>query len=173
MSWLRLLSGPNTNATARALTRRSVLGATLALAACGFTPAYGPGGAGTRLHGQVRVADPVTPDDYAFLRRMTERLGPDQSARYALSYQLRIAVVPQAITPDEVTTRYSLNGTAAFRLTEIGSGRVVSQGEVSNFTSHSAVGSVVATMAAEQDARDRLAVMLADQVMTRLLAAAP
>ena len=153
--------------------RRAVLAAMLALAACGFTPVYGPGGAGTKLHGQVRVADPVTQDDYAFLRRMTERLGPDASSRYDLAYQLRIAVVPQAITPDEVTTRYSLNGTAAFRLTETATGRLVTEGEVSNFTSHSAVGSVVATVAAEQDARNRLAVMLADQVMTRLLAATP
>ena len=31
---------------------------------------------------------------------------------------LRIAVLPQAITPDEVTTRFSLNGTAAYRLTD-------------------------------------------------------
>ncbi len=167
------LSGPKTATTMRIIPRRAAIAAALALAACGFAPVYGPGGAGTKLHGQVRIAEPVTQDDYAFLRRLTERLGPDESARYALSYQLRIAVVPQAITPDEVTTRYSLNGTAAFSLTETASGRVVTQGEVSNFSSHSAVGSVITTVSAEQDARNRLAVMLADQVMTRLLAATP
>lgn len=152
---------------------RTVLLAALALGACGFQPAYGPGGAGTRLQGQVHVADPQTADDYAFLRRLTERMGPEQAARYDLAYALRIATVGQAITPDEVTTRYALNGTAAYALTDAQTGAVVAQGEVSNFSSHSTVGTVIATNAAEQDARDRLAVMLADQVVTRLLATMP
>lgn len=152
---------------------RRTLVAALAVSACGFTPVYGPAGAGTRLQGQVHVADPVTADDYAFLRRMTERLGPAESGRYDLGYSLRIAVVPQAITPDEVTTRFSLNGTAVYRLTDAATGATVTQGEVSNFTSHSTVGTVIATSAAEQDARGRLAVMLADQVVTRLLATVP
>lgn len=154
-------------------SRRAALGVTLLAAACGFTPVYGPGGAGTRLQGQIRVDDPKTADDYAFLQRLTERLGPTDAGRYGLSYSLRIAVVPQAITSDEVTTRFSLNGTAVWRLTDAASGKTIAQGEVSNFTSHSTVGTVVATSAAEQDARGRLAVMLADQVVTRLLAAVP
>lgn len=154
-------------------SRRAILTAALLVGACGFTPVYGPEGAGTRLHGQVRVADPVTADDYAFLRRMTERLGPADSGKYALDYKLRIAVVSQAITPDEVTTRFSLNGTAAYHLTDAATGATITQGEVSNFTSHSTVGTVIATNAAEQDARQRLATMLADQVVTRLLASAP
>ncbi len=154
-------------------SRRAALAAGLALAACGFQPVYGPGGAGTRLQGQVRVADPGTADDYAFLRHLTERLGPEQAVRYELGYRLQIATVGQAITPDEVTTRYSLNGTAAYTLTDAATGAVVAQGEVSNFSSYSAEGTVIATNAAEQDARGRLAVMLADQVVTRLLATVP
>lgn len=154
-------------------SRRALLAAALALAACGFQPVYGPGGAGTRLQGQVRVADPATVDDYAFLRRLTDRLGPEQAARYDLDYRLQIAAVAQAITPDEVTTRYSLNGTATYALTETATGAVVARGEVSNFSSYSTEGTVIATNAAEQDARGRLAVMLADQVVTRLLATVP
>lgn len=154
-------------------SRRAALAVALLAAGCGFTPVYGPGGAGTRLHGQVRVADPQTADDYAFLRRMTERLGPAETGRYNLAYTLRVAALPQAITPDEVTTRFSLNGTATYRLTDSATGATVAQGEVSNFTSHSTVGTVIATNAAEQDARNRLAVMLADQVVTRLLATVP
>lgn len=155
------------------LARLGGLAALAAVPSCGFQPVYGPGGAGTRLHGRVRIAEPRTRDDYAFLRRLTERLGPDQSPSYDLAYMLRIASVGQGITADEVTTRYSLNGTAAFTLTDSATGAVVAQGEVSNFSSHSAAGSIIATTAAEQDARDRLAVMLADQVVTRLLAMVP
>lgn len=153
-------------------SRRGVLLAALALAACGFAPVYGPGGTGTRLQDKVRTADPPTPDDFAFAGRIAERLGPD-GTRYELDWRLRIAVVPQAITPDEITTRYSLNGTASYVLTEIASGRTVARGQVSSFTSYSTTGTTIATLAAEQDAHKRLARLLADQVVTRLLALDP
>ena len=154
-------------------SRRAVILAALALAACGFSPVYGPTGTGSKLFGQIRAAEPSTPDEYTFAGRIAERLGPDQAARFALAYNLRIAVVPQAITPDEVTTRYSLNGSADFVLTEAASGQEVTRGQVSTFTSYSTTGTTIATMSAEQDAHDRLARMLADQVVTRLLAIDP
>ncbi|MFO1139445.1 MAG: LPS assembly lipoprotein LptE [Paracoccus sp. (in: a-proteobacteria)] len=155
-------------------SRRGVLlGGALALAACGFSPVYAPGGAGSKLFGQIRAADPKTPDEFTFAGRIAERLGPDRDARFALAYKLRVAVVAQAITKDEVTTRYSLNGTANFVLTDSASGAEVTRGQVSTFTSYSTTGTTIATMAAEQDAHDRLARMLADQVVTRLLAVDP
>ena len=159
---------------ARRPNRRAVLAgglALLTLSACGLTPVYGPGGAATRLWGQVRPADPRSIDDFAFNRRLAERLGGEGDT-YALDYRLRVGVVAQGITPDEVTTRYSLNGTADFTLTDASGAQVVA-GQVSNFTSYSTTGTTVATLAAEADARGRLARMLADQVVTRLLAAVP
>ncbi len=172
MSWSRFLLCKNTPAggTPR-LPRRAALAGLLALAACGFTPAYGPGGTGSKLFGQVRAADPGTIDEFEFAGRIAERLGPDRNAVYALDYQISIGVVPQAITRDEVTTRYSLNGSADFKLTERSDGRQIASGRVSSFTSYSATGTTVATVTAEYDARKRLARMLADQVVTRLLAA--
>jgi LPS-assembly lipoprotein len=44
--------------------------------------------------------------------------------------------------------------------------------EVSNFTGYSTFGTPVATQAAERDAEARLMQMLADQMLTRLVAAA-
>lgn len=154
-------------------SRRGLLTLPLVLAACGFAPVYGPGGTGTRLQGKVRTADPKTPDDFAFAGRIAERLGPDSAGAYRLDWQLRIAVVSQAITTDEITTRYSLNGTASFQLTQIDTGRQVTRGQVSSFTSYSTTGTTIATMSAEQDAHLRLARLLADQVVTRLLAIDP
>ena len=154
--------------------RRAVLLGLLAvsgLAACGLSPVYGPGGGGGKLFGKVRPRDPGTPLDFVFNRRLAERLGPEDAAIYALDYRISAGVVAQAITPDEVTTRYSLNGTADFALTGPG-GAVITQGRVSSFTSYSTTGTTISTLAAEGDARERLALMLADQVVTRLLAAA-
>lgn len=153
--------------------RAAILGLlALALAGCGLTPVYGPGGGGGRLFGRVRPRDPDTPLDFVFNRRIADRLGPEDAAIYDLDYQIAAGVVPQAITPDEVTTRYSLNGTADFSL-KAGDGTVLVQGRVSSFTSYSTTGTTISTLAAEGDARQRLALMLADQVVTRLLAAAP
>lgn len=152
------------------LTRRALLLGVMAVAACGLQPVYGPGGTGTRLQGQVRPRDPKTYEDFAFNRRLAERLGPDGDAALDLDYQISIGVVAQAITPDEVTTRYSLNGTADFVLRDPAGG-VVTQGRVSSFTSYSTTGTTIATLSAEGDARQRLASMLADQVVTRLLMA--
>lgn len=122
------------------------------------------------MFGKVRPRDPKTYQDFAFNQRLSERLGPDGAALYDLDYLISIGVVPQAITPDEVTTRYSLNGTADFALKDA-SGRVLAQGRVSSFTSYSTTGTTISTLSAEGDARARLSRMLADQVVTRLLAA--
>ncbi|WP_277019961.1 LPS assembly lipoprotein LptE [Paracoccus hibiscisoli] len=154
--------------------RRAVLLGLLAvsgLAACGLSPVYGPGGGGGKLFGKVRPRDPDTPLDFVFNRRLAERLGPEDAAVYDLDYQINAGVVAKAITPDEVTTRYSLNGTADFALTGP-DGAVITRGRVSSFTSYSTTGTTISTLAAEGDARERLALMLADQVVTRLLAAA-
>ena len=99
-------------------SRRAALLGALALAGCGFSPVYGPDGSGGALFGRIRTTDPRTPDDFAFAGRIAERLGPEEDARFLLDYQLRIAVVPQAITTDEVTTRYALNGSVDFALSE-------------------------------------------------------
>ncbi len=149
--------------------RRAVLLGLLAVSACGLTPVYGPDGAGNRLFGKVRPRDPKSYEDFAFNRRLSDRLGGDGDL-YDLDYRLNLGVVAQAITQDQVTTRYSLNGTADFTLKDAG-GRVLTQGRVSSFTSYSTTGTTIATLSAEGDARQRLAVMLADQVVTRLMAA--
>lgn len=153
-------------------TRRAAIFAALALplAACGLKPVYGPNGTGKRIFGKVRPRDPKTYQDFAFNQRLAERVGPDTNAQYDLDYRISIGAVSQAITQDEVTTRYSLNGTVDFALRD-SAGKVLASGRVSSFTSYSTTGTTIATLSAEADARKRLAEMLADQVVTRLLAA--
>lgn len=155
------------------LSRRSLIGSALLLAGCGFTPVYGPGGTGGALQGRVRAADPVDAEGFAFNTRIAERLGSDAGTDFLLDYRFAMAVVPQAITPDEITTRYSLNGTVDFALRRIAGNTTIATGRVSNFTSYSTTGTTIATLTAERDARVRLARMLADQVVTRLLALDP
>ncbi|WP_406871046.1 LPS assembly lipoprotein LptE [Thioclava sp. 'Guangxiensis'] len=143
-----------------------------ALAACGFTPAYGPKGGGAKLLSGVEVDAPQTTDDFAYVRRISERLNPATSPRYRLSYTITTDVMDQAISRDDVTNRYSLNGTATYRLYNTASNAVLLTGRVASFTSWSATGTIVATQTAERDAHKRLMTILADQTVTRLLAQA-
>ncbi|WP_415183665.1 LPS assembly lipoprotein LptE [Phaeovulum sp.] len=152
--------------------RRTFLLMALAVAGCGFTPAYGPGGGAAGLLEGVAPDTPNTRDEFALVRRLSERLGPAQTARYRLGYAIRTDTTGQAITPDNVTTRYSLNGVATYTLRDAGSDAVLLTGEVTSFTSWSATGSTLSTLTAEGDARTRLMRMLADQIVTRLLASA-
>jgi LPS-assembly lipoprotein len=142
----------------------------LALAACGFTPAYGPNGSAKVLLNGVATRTPASRDDYALTVRIAERLGPVTTPRYRLEYTIETEAIGQAITPDDATTRYSLSGSASYRLLDAGTNAVLLTGDVSSFTSWSASGTTVATQTAEDDAHSRLMVILADQIITRLIA---
>ena len=152
--------------------RRSLLILPLALAACGFAPVYGPGGAGAALRGRVRVQEPDAPDEYVLVRTLEDRLGRAATPAYALSYTLETETEGQAVTATGETTRYSLVGQLDYVLTELDSGAVAASGRVGNFTGYSATGSTVETLSGERDASELLMIVLADQLVTRLYATA-
>lgn len=152
--------------------RRTLLLTAVALAGCGFAPAYGPGGGAAGLLGRIAPDAPENRDDFALVRRLAERFGPAEAARYRLAYAVQTEAIGQAITPDNATTRYALTGTAGYTLHDAGTDAVLLTGQVTSFTSWSATGSTVSTLAAEEDAHRRLMRMLADQIVTRLLASA-
>ena len=154
------------------VTRRSLLIAPLLLAACGFTPAYGPGGGATRLTGAVRVQDPVDKNGFDLVERLEERLGRPEAARYDLAFTITTESVGVGITADNKITRYNLKGVVDYTLTEQATGTRVTGGRVQSFTAYSATGSTVAQLAAEEDAAYRLMRILADQITARLIGAA-
>ena len=153
------------------LTRRALLalGAALPVAACGFTPAYGPGGPAEKLQGAIRVADPQDKNDFDLVERLEERIGRPQAARYDLDYTVATRQVGVGVTPENTITRYNLVGTVDWRLTARGTGARITAGRVENFTSWSATGSTVAGLAAEEDAASRLMRILADQMVVQLV----
>ena len=153
------------------LSRRSFL-LVLALTGCGFAPALGPGGPAQGLMGAVRAADPESRADYDFVARIEERLGRPGAARYALAYDIGTATNGVAITAEGAITRYNLSGTLDWTLTRAADGVRMAGGTVQNFTGFSATGSTVAGLTAKEDAGRRLMRILADQVVTDLMAKA-
>jgi LPS-assembly lipoprotein len=154
-----------------ALTRRWLILAPFALAACGFTPAYAPGGGGDRLLGTVWAQDPTTKNGFDLVQRLEERLGRPKNTRYDLTYTIVTETVGVGITADSQITRYNLKGVVDYTLTDRSSGVRVAGGRVQSFTAFSATGSTVAGLAAEEDAALRLMRILADQIVARLIAA--
>lgn len=142
-----------------------------ALSACGFTPVYGPGGSGDLLNGRVRVAAPGDRDSYLLVRALEERLGRGNDPRFALDVTIATKEEGLAIDAEGNTRRFNLLGTADYILRDSRTGGVVTSGQVENFTGYSATGTTVATLAGEQDAQERLMTILAEQIVTRLLAA--
>lgn len=151
--------------------RRVFLAGVLALAGCGFTPAYAPGGAGTKLRGQVRADDPTDSLGFAFVSGLEERLGRPSAARYALSYVITTTERGAARVVGVGETRIALLVNLDYSLTDIASGAIVTSGSLRNVTNYSTTENQLATQRAKEDAETRVMRILADQVAARLLAA--
>ena len=150
----------------------SRLGLILALlAGCGFQPAFGPDGPATRLLGSIAVAAPSDKLGFDLVERLEQRLGRGRAPSYALGFAITTRSTGVGITPDNAITRFNITGAVAFALTEVGSGAELASGTVESFTSYSASGTTVSTLAAERDAETRLMRLLADQMVARLVAA--
>ncbi len=149
------------------IPRRAALIGLAALAGCGFTPVYGPGSTASQLREQVRISAPATAEGYRLLQALRDRLGRASSPTYDLTVTLDFTQIAAATTAAGSTTRYNLPGSANYVLTDR-NGAVLAQGAVDSFTSYSATGTTVATSAAETDARDRLAIQLAELIIVQL-----
>jgi LPS-assembly lipoprotein len=148
-----------------------LLSAFAAVAGCGFTPAFGPGGAANALRGQVRAADPTDTDSFNLVRSIEDRLGLPKVSAYDLSYTIKTEVEGAGITPSNAITRFSLVGSVDWTLAAAGSDAVLATGRAESFTSWSATGNPISSLSAEDDARLRLMRILADQMVNQLIAA--
>jgi LPS-assembly lipoprotein len=104
------------------------------------------------------------------VRRLEERLGRPGDAAYTLSLSLQTREEGLGIDPDGNTDRFNVIGVAGYVLSDR-AGTQLASGTVNSFTGFSATGNTAVTLAAQRDARERLMVILADQITARLLAA--
>lgn len=150
--------------------RRVFLLGFAALAGCGFAPVYGPDGAATSMRGRIDVASPRDEEGYALVKRLQDRLGRADAADLDLTADIRISEDSVGFLPDGEISRYNVIGEAAWRLTRKGDDTLVASGRERSFTSYSATSTTVATTFAQRDARERLMVILADRIVTDLIA---
>lgn len=153
--------------------RRKFLGvlAALPLAGCGFTPVYGTDGSARTLRGRIAYRAPNTPEGFRLRTRLEDRLGRVEQGDYLLTVQLDIDEDAVVISSAQDINRFNLPGKATWELTEPDNDTPLESGTVETFTSYSAFGTTVATREAQDDARDRLAIALADLIVTDIIVA--
>lgn len=144
----------------------------LTLAACGFSPAFTPTAPAGRLQDSILADAPADRDQFLLIQQFEDRLGRGTDGRYTLGYSYAIRGANMAVTADNVTTRFNLIGRVDYVLRDRATDAEVLRGSVDGFTGYSLTGSTTATEAAASDARRRLAVMLADRMVTQLIATA-
>lgn len=153
-------------------SRRRMLALPLVLGACGFTPVYGTGGSGSKLRGQVLVEEPSSQVGFFLVRHLETTLGRSGPApRFALDLDVVTDDEGLGIDATGDITRFNLLGKVEYALRDTTTGAIVTSGNVDNFTAYSALGTPVASLAAERDAVERLMVILGDQITARLFAA--
>lgn len=143
----------------------------LALSACGLEPMYGGGSSGavaTSL-GSIEVA-PI-PERAGWLVRnaLVDRLGGEAgNPSYRLEVRLDDDLTGFGIRGDSAVTRERRTLRARYRLVDLGTGEVVLDATAGSDAGIDVVSSEYATVAAEQTAQERLAQVVADQMVSRL-----
>ena len=142
----------------------------LAATGCGFTPAFGPDGPAAKLQDAIQVQSPTEKHGFDLVERLEQRLGRSRTPTLTLAYRIKTATNGVGITPDNAITRFNVTGAVDFVLSDVATGAELTKGTVESFTSYSASGTTVSTLAAERDAESRLMRLLADQIVARLVA---
>ena len=150
-------------------SRRAALLGLGALGACGFAPAYGPGGDASRFRDAIRVAAPRDDAGFAFAAQIEDRLGRAAVPRYRLTYRIATRGVGLAIDDSDNIVRRNVEGTLRWTLRD-DDDAVVESGRESAFVGYDAGDSGISTVEARRDATRRLMTILADRVVSRLLA---
>ncbi|WP_299349543.1 LPS assembly lipoprotein LptE [uncultured Shimia sp.] len=141
-----------------------------ALAACGFEPSYGTNGSASGLLNQVVMDAPSSNETYLLVRELEGRLGRVDTGEYGLSVAVEVEEKSVGRTIDGVTSRYDVIADATFALRDMASSEVLTSGKLRNYVGYSATGTTVATLSAQDNAYERLMVILTDQIMAQLWA---
>jgi LPS-assembly lipoprotein len=143
----------------------------LLVGACGLQPMYGGGSSGQVASGLTTIQVAAIPDRSGWLVRnaLVDRLGGEPaSPSYRLEVELDDNLTAFGIRGDSSATRERRTLRARYRLVEMTTGEVVLDATAGSDAGIDIVSSEYATVAAEQTAQERLAQVIADQMVARL-----
>lgn len=153
------------------MIRTLVIVLLLLLGACGLQPMYGGGSSGHVASGFSTIRVAPIPERAGWLVRnaLVDRLGGEPgNANYRLEVDLDDDLESFGIRGDSSATRERRTLRARYRLVEISTGQVVLDATAGSDVGIDVVSSPYATVAAEETAQERLAQVVADQMVSRL-----
>ena len=150
----------------------AMLAATMALGGCQLRPLYAGGSAGPVAGAlrQVQVAAIPGRNGWLVYNKLRERLGePDATgSAYRLDVELDDQIIGLGIRGDRATTRERRILRARYQLVQLANGQVLLDATAGSDAGIDVVSSEYATVAAEQTAEERLADIIANDIVARL-----
>jgi LPS-assembly lipoprotein len=163
---MRLPIPANISAAAKAglLAPLAILGG-----CAGFTPMYATAGVSPKLSA-IAVNQPDGRLGFLLRENLDDSLARDsqQPAIYRLNLANREVRSGQGITVANVASRYEVDLTTKYTLTEIATGKLVTQGQVVVNVTYDVVSQPYAALSAEQDSERRVAEQAADRIRLEL-----
>jgi LPS-assembly lipoprotein len=160
------------------LSRSALLFFCLALGACGFEPLYGEhrGDETTVTADMAAIRIEAIPDRIGqkMYNMLHERLTPEgriAEPKYALRVRLRETNEELLYERDETATRANLTIRADYELRRLEDDEVIAKGTSRATSSYDILSSQYATVVSEDDARERAARVVSDDIRTRVAVA--
>ena len=142
----------------------------LALAGCGFQPAFMADAPAADMVGGFEISVAGGREGFALEELLAERLGhASAEAPLQLSVSVEITERDHAVPGAGGIDRKALDGVADYRISAGENLPPVSQGSVKGSTAFSASKESVASMSARRDAETRLLTQIADRIHSRLM----
>lgn len=147
--------------------------AAILLSGCGLHPLYSGGAGGTvaTTLAAVEVAPIEGKSGWLLVNALNDRLRRGRSgapARYRVEARLDDSLESLGIRRDDTVTRERRTLRARYQLVDVASGAVVLDTTAGSDVGIDAVGSDYATIAAENSALERLAGIVADEMVARI-----
>jgi LPS-assembly lipoprotein len=151
------------------LATLAAMGASLALGGCGFTPLYAAPGVTSKL-AAIRVIAPEGRTGYLIRQHLDDAFAKDHNEAPAYSMRLSLAEAryPRGVRTDNVATRYEYVLTADYILANLPSGDIAKKGRVRVEVTYDSADQPYASIAAQQDAQDRVAEEAARRIQLEL-----
>jgi LPS-assembly lipoprotein len=144
----------------------------LLLPGCGLHPLYASGDSGSvaAVLRQVQVSTIPGRAGWLMYNKLKQRLGEmgDSAPAYRLDVKLDENIIGLGIRGDRATTRERETLRARYQLVNLATGQVVLDATAGSDEGIDVVSSEYATVAAEQTAQERLADLVADDIVSRL-----
>ncbi|HEY4032129.1 MAG TPA: LPS assembly lipoprotein LptE [Caulobacteraceae bacterium] len=145
-------------------------GLSASLAGCGgFTPLYAAQGVSPKL-AAIEVSQPDGRLGFYMREYLEDSLARDrnQPPVYRLNFANRELRVPRGITVSNVASRYEVDLSTTYTLTEIATGKQVTRGQVSINVTYDVQTQPYASLTAQQDGERRAAEVAADRLRVEL-----